>query len=809
MPSLISKADQSRKKKRLWWKELQLAEKRERPWRDKAEKVVKRYRGEEKKKNRFNVLWSNTETLRPAIYNSRPNPDVRRRFRDTDPVGKAVSELLERSLMVMVDYECTDQTFKNDVLDSLLVGRGVSRIRYIPSLRQVGEEAKPPGEVSQPSGGTDTNGDDIAGQSGEDQEEVEYEQVIPEHVSWKDIRFGYARTWEEVPHLFFRHKLTRPDSEAKFGATVLKPVKFAVPTLDDQSKPGEEVNETEKVAEFWEVWDKSGKQVFFLQEECEELLFPTDNPGGSPPLKMAGFFPIPEPLRMIENTDSFEAIIPFTLYEEQANELDDISGRINRIVKAMRLRGVYDAKLTELSGLMSTDDNELTPVQSAQLWVDGGGLDKAISWFPIEKAAAILESLYEARDRQKAIIDELTGISDIVRGATDPDETRGAQELKQNNYSVRLSRMQKEVQRYCKDLLRLASEVMAEKFAPQTFTQMTELQFPTQQQKQLAQMDAQMHPPPPGQPPPPPNPMLQMPSWEEIQAVMQSDGMRRFKVDVETDSTIAATLNSDMAGMAEVLKSIGELLQLVGPLVSNGSLPIDAAKELVMSVVRRAKMGMAVEDAFDKMKPPAPPPPPEAVQVAQIKAQTDKEGIAAKAQADIAKAQGEQAAQAQSRQAELSMEAQKAQMDAQIELQKDATEKQHELALKEREHQLELQKLAMQLENDRLISDADNQTKVIVAEIAAGAAMAKQASQQNADAQSQDKEIGAAADSQDKEIDANADAQAKDIQAQQAPVAADYQKPESEFIPVMKELIEHLKKPKRVMRENGQIVGLQ
>src|SRR5579859_5206225 len=349
---------------RRWKRELELAGKREKNWRDKAEKVIERYRGEEKKKNRFNVLWSNTETLRPAIYNSRPNPDVRRRFRDTDPVGKAVSELLERALMVMVDYECTDQIFKNDVLDSLLVGRGISRIRYIPSLVQVGEA---PQQASD-SKLSDQDGDDA--QANETQEEVEYEQVVPEHVSWKDIRFGYARTWDEMPHIFFRHKLTRPDAEKKFGIPVLREVKFAVPTLDEVDRPGAETNETERVAEFWEVWDKTGKRVFFLQEQCKELLFPLDNLDGTPPLALSGFFPIPDPLRMIENTDSFEPIIPFALYEEQADQLDNISARIDNIVKSMRLRGVYDSKMTELSDLMSAGDNELVPVQSAQAYID-------------------------------------------------------------------------------------------------------------------------------------------------------------------------------------------------------------------------------------------------------------------------------------------------------------------------------------------------------------------------------------------------------------------------------------------------------
>ena len=732
MASLLSKADKSAREARQWKKELQLADKREKTWRDEAEKVVKRYRAEEKKRNRVNVLWSNTETLRPAIYNSRPSPDVRRRFRDADPLGKAVSEVLERSLMVMIDYECTDQIFKNDTLDGLLVGRGVSRIRYIPSLRQVGEGPKQPGDGPRQSG--DGDDEQIGVQSGEEQEEVEYEQVLPEHVDWRDFRHGYGRVWDEVPWVAFRHKLSRPDAEKKFVKTDLSPVKFAVPESDDKKNPNDQPSETSKVAEFWEIWDKIGERVFFTQEECEYLLYPEDNPDGDPPIDFSGFFPVPEPLRIIENTGSTLPVIPFSLYQNQADELDRISARIDKIVAGMKLRALYDGKLeADLKSMMEGDDNELIPVQNPQAY--DGGLDKALAWWPVEKAAQLLESLYEARDRQKAIIDEITGISDIIRGATDPDETAKAQELKQTNASVRLQRMQKEVQRYAKDLIRLASDAMCAKFAPQTFAEMTELQFPTQQQKQLAQMQAQ---PLPGQPPAPPNPMLQMPTWDDILGLMRSNGLRKFKIDVETDSTVAATLDSDMRGLTEVMVGIGAMLKDMAPLVQSGALPIDAAKELIMAVVRRARMGMAVEDAFEKLKAPNPPGPPEAVQVAQIKAQTDKENIQAKAQTDIAKSQAEQQAQAQSRQAELQMEAQKGQLDAQIELQKDAQGKQHELALKQAEGDIRIRELAMQLENERLIADANNQTKIQVAEIAAAAqqAVAAQKAAESAKAES-------------------------------------------------------------------------
>jgi hypothetical protein len=691
---------------RRWKKELQLAKKRDADWQKDAEAIVKRYRGEERKKNRFNVLWSNTEILRPAIYNSRPNPDVRRRFRDADPLGKAVAEVLERSLMVFVDGDETDDALKNDVLDGLLSGRGVSRIRYVPVITTIPAKA--------------ANDDDASKLKGppvkepEPDEELENEYVCVEHVDWRDFRHGYGRVWPEVPWVGFRHKLTRKDAEEKFGKDVLTPVQFTTPETDDKKTP-EEVGETQKVAEFWEIWDKTGQRVFFVQDTLEELLFPTANPDGEPPLDLDGFFPIPRPLTIVENTGSLMPIPMFKLYETQADELDKISARIDKIVNGMRLRGVYDSKLTELADLLAKDDNELTPVQNAQAWLQGG-LDKAITWMPVEQGVAVLNSLYDARARQKAIIDELLGISDIIRGATDPDETATAQTLKSNYGSVRLQRMQKEVQRYARDLLRIAAAAMAQKFSPETFAKMTELNFPTAEQKQvmqaqMQQMQQQM-PPQPGQPPPAPpiDPaMLKMPTWEDVIGVMHSEKRQQYRIDVETDSTVAGTLSSDMAGLAQVLQSVSQTLTGLAPLVMDGALPVEAAKEIVMAVVRRARLGMAVEDAFDKMQAPKPPADPNAGKaqaaagVAQVKAQSDAQVAEIHAESKAQIAQMHEEGRRQMHDSKNALEAQKTQFTEQMATQRQQMSDENKT------------------NNDLMLAKLDAMVKIVTASMAATA----------------------------------------------------------------------------------------
>lgn len=681
---------------RRWKRELRLAKKRDKDYVSEGEKIYKRYRGDEKKRNRYNVLWANTDILRPALYNSKPDPDVRRRFRDSDPIGKAVGEVLERSLYVMCDGDSTDDVLKHDVLDGLLPGRGVSRVLYVPKLAPAGQTSPKPAPADKERG--DPSGEDasdIAAASkptepGEgDYEQLEYEQAILQHVDWKDFRHGYGRTWDEVPWAGFRHQLDKPDATGKFGAAAIKGLQFAPQEiqLEDKREHEDQASVT-KVAEFWEIWDKEGGEVFFLNDTLEGRLFPKDNAKGEPPLELEGFFPCPKPLSFVEDSSSLVPIPLFRYYEDEANQLDILTGRINLIIKGLKLRGIYDSKLSEIPDLLTGDDNQLTPVQNAQQWADAGGLEKAIAWMPIDQAVKVLEQLMIAREKQKAIVDELTGISDIVRGVTDPDETLGAQKMKGGYFSIRLWNMQQEVKRYGRDLLRLAAQVMAQRFGIDTFQAMTDLKLPTNADRQalqaklaLAMQPPPMLPPPGAAPPntppppgpptgppgaspagspssgptqtagapppvggaPPPNPQLlqlqqliKVPTWEEVIGLLRSPALRQFRVDVETDSMIAGTLESDMSGLSEVLHAIAEALTGLAPLVQSGSLPIDAAKELVMTVIRRARMGTAVEDAFDKLSPPKPPQQPQdtRVQAAQAKGQSDQAIAGIQAQSD-------------------------------------------------------------------------------------------------------------------------------------------------------------------------------
>jgi hypothetical protein len=682
---------------RRWKLELKLADKREADWRKRGSDIYKAYTPANPAANSFNILWTNTETLRQSVYNSLPQPDARRRYQDEDPLGKAVGEVMTRALEFAQDTYDFDAVLKGDVLAMLLPGRAVSRVRYVPDIHSVG--------------GEDSAQDDDM-QESDSYEEIAWEQVICERVQWDDFRIlCAAKTWDEVNAIGFRHRFSREDCIEKFGDEVGKAVPMDS-TDDEDVKSSKDCEDLFKTAEVWEIWDKEAKQVLFICKTYDQPCKTQDDP-----LQLSGFFPIPRPLYAIENDQTLIPAALYTQYEQQAKELNKISLRINKLIDALKVRGVYDSTLSELSELMKGGDNDLIPAQNVTALLDRGGLDKAIWMMPIETAAGVLKELYLQRDATKQIIYEITGISDIMRSASDPGETFGAQKIKTQWGTQRLQRMQKEVQRYIRDLIRLKAEIIAEKFQPETLEAMTLVQLPHQaevdQQKQQAMIQ--------GQPPQQPDPI----TWEKVIEAMRSDATRTYRIDIETDSTLSATQDGDMQGMRELLTGLTGLIQGFGPAVQMGAMPVEVLKELMLSVTRRAKMGSAVEDAIEKMQQPPPAQDPNAgkvqaqQQIEQMKtqmvdqqhqremqynAQAEQQSAQLKAQVERDK----QEAQAQQNAHQNAME----QRREQTQMQNEAALEQLRIASDERSAQME-QRFAL------MIAQMNNAAKIEVAEIAA------------------------------------------------------------------------------------------
>ena len=641
-----------------WIGELDQARVREKDFRKEGQRFVELYEGTKKEAYQFNILYSNTETLAPALYNSVPRPVVQRRFKDADPLGAQAAKAGQRILEYLIDdgmseYATFDELMKSTVLEALVPGRGVTRFKYDAKIEQVrneqaAEQAEDAGLVTDPDEEAEQEGHVAASA-----ERVTYETVCGEEVPWDRFLHGYAKKWKDVPWVAYEHFMTKEELEQNFG-----PMGARVPVADlevESDDTGAAQRQPEamkgiKVAVVYEIWDKVTRTVLFITPNYKDMPLKQV----PDPLGLSGFFNCPKPLGFLAKISTLVPVALYTLYEEQAKELNRVTTRINKIVAALKVRGMYDSTVQGLEKVLEADDNVLIPAENvAALLANGNALEKAIWLVPIEKLIAVLQQLYLQRNQVKQVIYEITGIADIMRGSSQASETLGAQELKNQWGTLRLKRLQKEVARYARDSLRIMLEIAVSKLSPQTIQGMTGLPYPTGAEKQQAEMVGQQFQQMGQQPPPEIAQQLQQitsqPSWDEILGLLQNDLQRSYRIDIETNSTVDAEATEDKQNIAELLNAISQFLNGVAPLVQSGSMPFEVASGMLLAIVRRFRFGPELEDQLKEMKAPPPPPPDPKVQADAANAQADLQ----MKQLDMQQKQMEIAA----RQQELQMEA--------------------------------------------------------------------------------------------------------------------------------------------------------
>lgn len=656
----------------FWMEQIDASTSREEAWLKRAVKAVDLYEGEKRGDSPFNILYSNTDTLMPALYSNTPRTQVLRRFKDEDPLAAAASTALTRIIDYTLDsneeeYPEFDELANQAILEALVPGRGAVRWKYDATIKEEKDDGVTRADYS---GVTHTNNSSIfaedAGLShvavmtenvpaeGDNMQQtvptgtVSGERVCGEFVPYDRILMGYARKWKDVPWLAFIHNMTEEEVEENFGKAVVKQVTFAK-AEDDKNDGGKKESEKDdrKLATVYEIWDKSSRKVQFMSPGCKTNLLKSV----ADPLALQGFYPMAEPLMFQRKISTMVPTTPYDIYADQAEELNAVSRRITAIVKMLKVRGLYDQTVEGLDKVMAAGDGVMIAAENVSSLQPGQKLENALWLMPLEPLVAVLQQLLLQRTNIKQVIYEITGISDILRGATQASETATAQKIKNEWGSLRLKKMQKIVQKWARNNLRIVGEIAGKRFSVETFQKITGLPYITQAVMQQAQQQMQqgraqamqqmqMNP---GQPPaPPPQQLLDTlatPVWEAVIDLLRNPDARSFRVNIETNSTIADDMQEDQKNIGDLLNALSQWLNGITPLIQSGSMPFAAAKSIMLAIVRRMQFGPDIEKQLEDMQappppaaPPGPPPPPVDPNI-QLKQQAE----AARLQGDMQK----------------------------------------------------------------------------------------------------------------------------------------------------------------------------
>jgi hypothetical protein len=408
------------------------------------------------KDSELDLFWASFEILKPAVYSRPPQPVVAPLFKDGEAIMNVTAEMLERCAVSVFKRTGIDDVMLGARDDLIFAGRGPLWVRH---------------EV-----------------------EKGKHAVCVEHKDRLDFLHEPARKWSEVGWAAGAAWLTRKEMKARFRKVSGDAYQRAQYTLYRGRDDGDNDRDLEKraatrKAKVWEVWHKADSRVYWVTDGCDVFL-----DEGEPHLELSGFFPCPKPAYATLRRRSLIPVPDWERYAVHFRKISELTRRIYSLLDAVKMKGIVagggDVGDAIEAVLKDDSDEIIIPVPGAALLAQGA--TPLVVWLPLAEIATAIQGLIEARGQLIQDFYQLSGISDIMRGATDAEETLGAQELKSQYGSVRVREKSCELQRVAADAVKIAAEIIAEKFPQDQMLEMSGMTIPTRAEleKKVADLTA-------------------------------------------------------------------------------------------------------------------------------------------------------------------------------------------------------------------------------------------------------------------------------------------------------------------------------
>lgn len=541
------------------------------------------------------VFWANWEYMRPSIYARPPLPVVTGRFKTArDQLYRDTSETLERCVTTSLEDMDIDHILRQVTDDLIANGRGVTWVRYVAE--------------------------------GETEEDF-VESVCVEHIDRTDFLHEPGRKWEEVGWVARRSWMTKAEIKDRFKGTDCELLTYQ--KVDDDK---DELSNVRKAA-VYEIWDRVERRVVWVHDGLDDVLDQKE-----PPLSLKGFFPTPRPVYSTLQRRTLVPVPDYVYIRDQLDEINDLTARIASMSESLRLCGFIpggDNDIAEAvkAALAEADDRAvLVPVSNFAAF-GGTSLKESLVWLPLDMVIQAIEACLNLRRQLIDDVYQISGISDIQRGDSDPNETLGAQQLKAQNGATRIRSKQNEIVRYARDLIVMIAEIIAEEFSVETIALLSQSDLPRRAdiERQMQELQgkiaqaAEMAQRPEAQAMVQQNPQAAQQIQQQLQQaqgqlqelaeavtlddvcdLLGNEKLRPFVLDVESDSTIQPDEQAEKASRAEFTQAIAGLLHQAVPAVQQVPQLAPLVGETIRfnaSAFRQGRQLMdEIDDFVDKLK---------------------------------------------------------------------------------------------------------------------------------------------------------------------------------------------------------------
>ena len=384
---------------------------------------IRKYYRNDTKADKQNIFWSSVETLKPFLYFKQPKPYIERKDKSSDKVQNLACRILERALSWDLEQFDFDSVIKYARNDFLLGGTGIVIERYRPSFGVV----------------EDVNGLEFELKT---DEKVTTEYVDPITFIADSDKIGI---WEDCTFFAIKKYLTMSETVEAFGEDIKS---FLINEGEDK-----------KSIEIYEIWDKKSEKVLYLSKSCPTRFLKVIDGG----LGLSGFYPLPKPLFATLANDSIIPVPDYVQIKPLLDELDGVTARMEKTMKALKVSGCYDNAFPELANILNKDIT-LVSISDFERLKSAGGIKNIVDFMPIDQYITALQSLAQRRTDIINAIYEITGVSDIMRGQSNANDTATAITKKANFGTLRNQDRQNDMQRFIAEIFKIKAEIICEHF---------------------------------------------------------------------------------------------------------------------------------------------------------------------------------------------------------------------------------------------------------------------------------------------------------------------------------------------------------
>lgn len=375
--------------------------------------------------------------------------------------------------------------------------------------------------------------------------DVVNEKVCLEPVLYSDFYVDpNIRRWARAKRVAFACNYSQREFKDIFGSAALDTI--PAPKDDEFDPDGSAKKQCIKVFEYWDDYEK---KVYWFADGGSDFIKPKnykyyEEMGEEEEVNglynLEKFFPCPEPFVLNQCTDEFWPIPEYFQVQEILEDIHRIFARMMAVTRAIRSRLLFDSNVEGLQVALNeaTEGDAIGVTNLAQSLAGAGGtLEGVVQYIPVEKMINGLQQLYVALEQRLNTLYKLTGTSDLLQGlVTDPTQrTFGERQMTEKYALNQLAEPQRKMQEFVRSCYQLMCEMALKNFNDASLEQyiMPQTLQPEMQEQYKSAVE------------------------------MLKNNTKRFRIELETDSTIALNEQYDKQTRIELVNTLTSAVEKV------------------------------------------------------------------------------------------------------------------------------------------------------------------------------------------------------------------------------------------------------